>query len=51
MTSGCVVALDIGGTRIKAGIVGPGHEVLLDRTRDTGAAEGRTPWPRACSTW
>ncbi|WP_329087306.1 ROK family protein [Actinomadura citrea] len=38
--TGSVVALDVGGTRIKAGIVGPGHDVLLDRTRDTGAAEG-----------
>ncbi|MGW2310829.1 ROK family protein [Actinomadura luteofluorescens] len=39
-SAGVVVALDVGGTRIKAGIIGPAHDVLLDRTRDTGAAEG-----------
>lgn len=37
---GCVVALDVGGTRIKAGIVGPEHDLLLDRTCGTGAARG-----------
>ncbi|TYB41877.1 ROK family protein [Actinomadura chibensis] len=38
--AGCVIGLDVGGTRIKAGIVGPEHRVLLDRTRATGAADG-----------
>lgn len=36
----CVVALDVGGTRIKAGIVDAGHRIRTDRVFDTGREEG-----------
>jgi glucokinase len=44
MGDSCVVALDVGGTRIKAGIVDPGADggarVLADRVADTGREDG-----------
>ncbi|MCD0448080.1 ROK family protein [Actinocorallia sp. API 0066] len=36
----CVVALDVGGTRMKAGLVGTGAEVIFERLYDTGRADG-----------
>jgi glucokinase len=40
MAEGCVVALDVGGTRIKAGVVDSAHRVRTDRVFDTRRAEG-----------
>ena len=40
MGDACVVALDVGGTRIKAGIVDSDARVLADHVTDTGRAEG-----------
>lgn len=36
----CVVALDVGGTRIKAGIVDTGSQVRTERLVDTGRQDG-----------
>ncbi|HEX2316378.1 MAG TPA: ROK family protein [Thermomonospora sp.] len=36
----CVVALDVGGTRIKAGLVDADHRVRADRLYDTGREDG-----------
>jgi glucokinase len=36
----CVVALDVGGTRIKAGIVDSDARVLADQVTETGRADG-----------
>ncbi|SEF85009.1 glucokinase [Thermomonospora echinospora] len=36
----CVVALDVGGTRIKAGLVDVEHRVLADQVHDTGRQDG-----------
>jgi glucokinase len=40
MAGTCVIALDVGGTRIKAGIVDPDARVHIDRVIDTGRADG-----------
>jgi glucokinase len=40
MTGTCVVALDVGGTRIKAGLVDAGHRILVDRVYDTDREDG-----------
>ncbi|REE98736.1 ROK family protein [Thermomonospora umbrina] len=36
----CVAALDVGGTRIKAGLVDAGHRLHADRLHDTGREDG-----------
>ncbi|MDX6738822.1 ROK family protein [Actinocorallia sp. A-T 12471] len=36
----CVVALDVGGTRMKAGLVGPDARIIAERLYDTGRADG-----------
>jgi glucokinase len=40
MGDSCVVALDVGGTRIKAGIVDSNAKVLTDRVAGTGREDG-----------
>jgi glucokinase len=40
MSESCVIALDIGGTRIKAGVVDADSRVRIGRTIDTGRADG-----------
>lgn len=40
MAESCVVALDVGGTRIKAGVVDAGHRVRAGRDFDTGREDG-----------
>ncbi|MEO3782195.1 ROK family protein [Actinocorallia sp. B10E7] len=40
MAGSCVVALDVGGTRMKAGLVGEGAHVITERLYDTGREDG-----------
>ena len=40
MAESCVVALDVGGTRMKAGLVGEGSQVITERLYDTGREDG-----------
>lgn len=40
MAGSCVVALDVGGTRMKAGLVGEGAQVITERLYDTGREDG-----------